>query len=359
MRVLWFNLAWDRADPVLGFATRWVEEVARRVDSVHVVPMRLGAIGDLPSNVTVASVGKERGWSEARRFVEFERILAAQGRRGGADVVFAHMMPLFVILAAPWCRRRRIPQVLWYAHGSVTRRLRLAARLSARVVTSTPAGFRLPRPAPICLGQGIDTVRFACDRAPGLRSPVRVLIAGRLSPVKRVRESIEAVGRAASVGGAAWEILVAGAPATSADEDYARSLRQNASTSRTPVKWMEGVPHDSMPGVYREADFLVNLSETGSLDKVILEALAAGCLPVSSNAAFRDDVDGTPLGRLVVDPTAEAAGKALADLARQKDHVDALRRDGRAWVVRNHGLERLVERLVEVLREVQSAGRVT
>jgi glycosyltransferase involved in cell wall biosynthesis len=319
--------------------------------------MRLGRIGELPENVVLASVGKEQGWSKPRRWIEFNRILRAQGARGGADVAFAHMMPLFLILADRWCRRRGIPQVLWYAHGSVTRRLRRAARLAARVVTSTPAGFRLQQPEPTCLGQGIDMARFRHERTVPMHRPVRVLIAGRLSPVKRVRESIEAVRRAAAAAtDCDWEIAVAGATATSTDEAYAQSLREDGGSGEMRIEWLGGVAYESMPEVYRDADFLVNLSETGSLDKVILEALAAGCLPVSSNAAFCEEVAGTPLSRLAAGSSPKDVGMALAGLAGNPSELERLRRAGLDWVGREHGLERLADRLVEVFREVREKG---
>ncbi len=59
MHVLWFNLATDLDDPILAFTNSWIREVAKKVDSVHVITMRLGRV-ELPENVRIYSVGKEK-----------------------------------------------------------------------------------------------------------------------------------------------------------------------------------------------------------------------------------------------------------------------------------------------------------
>ena len=50
MRLLWFNLATDVDDPVLGFTSRWIQAIATKVERIHVITMRAGRI-ELPENV--------------------------------------------------------------------------------------------------------------------------------------------------------------------------------------------------------------------------------------------------------------------------------------------------------------------
>ena len=66
MRILLFNLATDADDPLLGFTTRWIGALAERVEFIHVITMRVGRL-EMPANVRVYSVGKEKGYSEPRR----------------------------------------------------------------------------------------------------------------------------------------------------------------------------------------------------------------------------------------------------------------------------------------------------
>jgi hypothetical protein len=60
MRVLYFSLAVDADDPILGFTGRWIRELAGRVEFVHVITMSAGRV-EVPGNVRIYSVGKERG----------------------------------------------------------------------------------------------------------------------------------------------------------------------------------------------------------------------------------------------------------------------------------------------------------
>ena len=68
MRLLWFNLATDLDDPILAFTNSWIRAIANKVDSIHVITMRLGRT-ELPENVRIYSVGKEKQFSEPRRMV--------------------------------------------------------------------------------------------------------------------------------------------------------------------------------------------------------------------------------------------------------------------------------------------------
>ena len=100
MHLLLFNLATDADDPLLGFTTSWIRAIARRVTSIHVITMRSGRC-DLPDNVTVYSVGKEKGYSEPRRVLEFYRHLFSILGNHPIDACFCHMIPAFVFLAGP------------------------------------------------------------------------------------------------------------------------------------------------------------------------------------------------------------------------------------------------------------------
>ena len=117
MRLLWFNLATDVDDPVLGFTSRWIQAIATKVERIHVITMRAGRI-ELPENVRCDSVGKEAGYSRPRRIVEFYRILLEVLRNEPVDACFSHMFPLFTVPAAPLLRPKGVPIVTWYAHPS-------------------------------------------------------------------------------------------------------------------------------------------------------------------------------------------------------------------------------------------------
>src|SRR5439155_1489476 len=52
------------------------------------------------------------------------------------------------------------------------------------------------------------------------------------------------------------------------------------------VRLVGPLPQRETPALYRDAFLHLNLSETGSMDKSVLEALACGCPALTSNPAF-------------------------------------------------------------------------
>ena len=193
MRILLFNLATDADHPLLGFTTGWIRALAEHVEFVHVITMRAGRI-EVPGNVRVYSVGKERGYSEPRRVLEFYKILARILREDSIDVCFSHMIPIFTVLAAPVLKIKGIPIITWYAHANVTRTLKVAHRLSDRMVSSLSTAYPYKHDKLIQVGQGIDTARLVPDAAIIREDRPVILCVGRLSPVKDHPTLITAAG---------------------------------------------------------------------------------------------------------------------------------------------------------------------
>lgn len=346
MQLLWFNLRTDADDPVLGFTTSWIRSVARHVSHVDVVTMSTGRV-DVPENVSVFSVGKERGYNELRRTFEFYRILGGLTRSTRYDACFAHMMPLFAVLGAPILAVRGIPITLWYAHRTVTPLLRCAAMASRQVVTSSLEGFRLAHRRVIVTGQGIDTDTFG-PAAPDTRPQGTFIIAvvGRLSPIKRVELVIEAARQIVCVHGfRGLRVRVIG-PVLDAEyaEQLARQVR--AAALEDHVEFVGAVPFGQVATAYRSADLIASFSDTGSLDKVELEAMSCGVPIVTSNQAFRAALGdlGPELVLSAPDPN-ELARRVLVLAAESPERRFMLSSRIRAFVVERHGLERLGHRL--------------
>ena len=116
-----------------GFASRWISSFAKICEKVDVITMLKGRV-DLPSNVQVYSVGKEKGYSEARRCILFYRHLSKILSEGRPTVCFSHMIPIFTILGAPLLRAKGIPIITWYAHLSSSTTLKLAHHLSNIII---------------------------------------------------------------------------------------------------------------------------------------------------------------------------------------------------------------------------------
>lgn len=352
MRLLLFNLRTDVDDTALGFTTAWINAIAPRWEHVDVVTLHAGRL-ELPDNVTVHSAGREHGYRRWRMLARFYGLVTLVVLRRRPDVCFAHMTPLFSSLFWPVRKLARVPLLLWYAHGSVTRELKIAERLADRCVTSTPAGFRLRSDKLGVLGQGVDVERFRPPPAVADDYERTVLVLGRLTPSKHVDEAIRAIGRVRLE----WpdvRLRVVGGPVTAADQDYARRIGAlvDEHDIGDSVQLVGAVPFARIAEQYATGGVFLNLGSTGSLDKAILESMAAGCIPISRNDAFAALAAEHGIEDLVIGAGADAIAAALSRvLSMAAVERAALRRRLRTIVEQEHSLERLAG---EVQRELEA-----
>jgi glycosyltransferase involved in cell wall biosynthesis len=315
MRVLMVTQSVDLDDSVLGFTHAWIEALAHRVAQLHVVTPIAGRY-DLPDNVTVHAWGPpgkaSTRWQRARFYIG--RFIGLIWKRR-VDVVFVHMIPRWVLVAAPFCKLRGVPIVLWYSHRQVTLELKLAHRLASRVVTASPESYSLYDDRVSVVGHGIDTSLFAPaeEAQPQARSVVSV---GRISPIK----NYDVLIRAAQIlvherGQEDWRFTIVGGASRGAAglESTLCGLVEQLALQRW-VSFVGEVPNQAMPGVYRAHALSVNLCPTGGMDKVVLESMACYTVALVCNRTFAP-LFGDESDRLIF-----REGDAT-DLA---DHLEAL-----------------------------------
>jgi glycosyltransferase involved in cell wall biosynthesis len=345
-RLLLFNLVTDADDPILGFTTVWINALARHCSQIDVLTMQAGRL-ELAPNVRVYSVGKERGYGEARRTIEFYRILGDLLRKNHYDACFAHMQPLFAVMAAPLLKLRRVPITLWYAHKSVTPKLKLAEKWVDHVVTASPESFRLPSRKVIVTGHGIDTNFFVPADAPH-DQPFTILSVSRIAPIKKLEILIEAMRRLAAQGQNFRLRIVGGADSQhTAYENWLRHHTVDQGLAQI-VEFVGSVPYHQVASIYRTADVMVNLSNTGSIDKAVLEAMSSGLPIITANEAFTPVLQQWSDDLLVEADSPEMLAEKLARLAAQSpEKRRALGCELREIVVRDHSLEHLAKKLVD------------
>jgi glycosyltransferase involved in cell wall biosynthesis len=315
-RLVFITQQVDPEHPWLAAAVPKIRALAARVDEVAVLADR-AVDGVLPANCRVrpfgapSRLGRGRLWLGALR-----RELSPQPL-----AVVAHQIPLFVILAAPLVRPRRIPLLLWYTSHVTSRQLVLAERAATTVLSVDRRSFPLRSSKVVAVGHGIDTAAFAArERVPG--TPLQLLALGRTSPSK----GLETIVRAAQLAEAHLEVR---GSAVAADD---RAVQ--ARLAALGVHVQEPVPHSQVPALLATKDVLVSNMREGSLDKVVYEA-AATCMPVlASNSGF-DDVLPPEL-RFARDDPADLAARlrGLVDVDR-----NALGRELRARVEARHSVE--------------------
>ena len=312
MKLLVLTQKVDMGDSNLGFFHSWIFEFAKLCSQVTVICLQEGS-HDLSANVSVKSLGKERGTSKLSQILHF--MFYILHLRHEYDAVFVHMNPEYVILGGLFWRLLGKKIALWYTHKHVDLKLKIAEKFANIIFTASSESFRLKSKKVVVTGHGVDTEFFS----PGPKHfrGHRIVTAGRITPAKHIKEMIEAVGP---------DLIVAGVPITPTDYIYAKELESKAN-------FIGSVSY--MPDFYRSADLFLSLSTTGSIDKSVLEALACGTPVLTTNEAFKQ------VPQIYTE---------LTNLSQAiKDNLDKPQPSLREWVIREHSLKRLIPRIIHEL----------
>lgn len=324
MRLLIVTQVVDTEDPVLGFFVRWIEEFAKYTEHIEVICLKEGR-HTFPANVRVHSLGKETHISRVKYIFHFYKYV--WDLRHEYDTVFVHMNPEYLLLAG-WLWRlwnKRI--ALWYTHKTVDLKLRIAVSFVHTVFTASSESFRLKTKKLHVMGHGIDGNFFFPD--PAVLRGTAVLSAGRLSPTKRHDLVISA---AAHFPNEVW--IVGNGP----ERQRLENLAENLSITER-VHFLGPQTQEQLRKEYREACVFLHVSETGSLDKVVLEALSCG-LPVITTAITLSDLPVT------VVPSEEIS---IAEEVLAAHNIDP--QSLFSYVQEHHSLQKLIP---TILKEMQT-----
>lgn len=267
MKLLICTQTVDTGDSDLGFFVRWIEEFAKHCEKVTVICLREGK-HSLPNNVEVFTLGKT---SRILQTVRLWRICIS--RRHEYDAVFVHMNPEYIVATGFLWKLMHKRIALWYTHKSVDMKLRVAVMLADVIFTASKESFRLSSKKVHVMGHGIDTDFFSTDT-----SIVRGdwwLTAGRLNKSKRHDLAI----RMAAQAGKELHVIGTG-PERSSLDALARELGVRTT-------FLGGLSHLHVRDEFRRAGLFLHTSETGSLDKMILEAVACGCSVITRDQALK------------------------------------------------------------------------
>jgi glycosyltransferase involved in cell wall biosynthesis len=266
-------------------------------------------------------------------------------RHGRFDACFVHMSHEWVRRLWPVLAPRRVPILLWYAHGSVGLGLRLSHRLADRVVTSSPEGFRIRSPKAVVVGQAIDTDLHRPLERP--ERPDEVIYVGRIAPRKRIDLLLAALAALVEMRPDLPIRLRLVGPTLPGDRAYGEALRERIAGLGLAerVAWTGAVDAARIPWLHRSAFVHLNVSRTGSMDKTVLEALACGCPVLTSNEAFRDLLRDQP-DLFLADDRPEAIARRILALHEGEGRDPA---SLRGLVVGRHDLGGYVDRILEQL----------
>ncbi|OIO52864.1 MAG: hypothetical protein AUJ11_00190 [Parcubacteria group bacterium CG1_02_44_65] len=291
MKLLIFTQIIDLNDDVLGFMHGWIAEFARNCESVTAVCLKMGE-HNLPPNVKVLSLGKERGKSRLKYVFNFYKYLWQE--RKNYDKVFVHMNYEYVVMGGIFWRILRKKIGLWYAHGKVPFQLRLAEKLTHVIFSSTKSGCRLVSPKINVIGQGIDTEKLLItDYEWRLNNRNKIISIGRISPSKDYETLIKAVEILKNQG-IKLKAEIIGGPAMESDKEYLSLLEQEIKEKKLgeEIKFIGPVANKDILKYLLSAGIFANMGLTGSLDKAMAEAMATELPVLTCNEAMLEVLGG-------------------------------------------------------------------
>ena len=339
MRLLVVSQKVDKKDPILGFFHHWLEELSGRFEDLVVICLEEGE-HNLPGNVRVLSLGKEKGGSKLKYLKNFYKYI--WNERKNYDGVFVHMNQEYVLLGWKFWKLWGKKIYLWRNHPEGSWLTRMSVTVSNKVFCTSKqsytARFKKTKIMPVGIDEDIYKGREQNQNNNNL------LFFGRLSTVKNVHIFIHALS-ILNEGNADFRADIIGSPTDERGKEYENKLHEigNDLVRAGKLAFKPAISPDENITLYAKYDLYVNLTPDGSFDKTILEAAASAVPVLASNSALRGVVDGRcylpELEPKVV------SGRIKEFLGLDISEKNKIGQELREFVVRSHSLKQLVSLL--------------
>lgn len=286
MKLLILTQKVDINDDVLGFTHDWIVEFSKNCEKINVIALSVGKY-DLPENVKVFSLGKEKGKSKIKYLVNFYKYIWLE--RKNYDSVFVHMNQVYAILGGLFWRSEGKKIGFWYAHKSISISLKIAEKIVNVIFTPSKESFRLVSKKINITGHGINIDIFKPALNIEKNKEFKIITVGRISPIKDYEVLIKAID-VITKQGVEVDVKIIGGPGTLEQEKYFSDLQKIVKEKKLDniISFIGSVPYKENLHYFQSADLFVNMSRTGSLDKAILEAMACGVIVLSSNDSYKE-----------------------------------------------------------------------
>ena len=349
MKLLITTQTIDKNDPILGFFHGWVEEFAKHFERVDVICLREG-VHTLPDNVHVHSLGKENGENKLKYLFRFYKYFYILFFRVRVDYVLFHMGAIYNILAAPFFLIRKIRKTKffwWKTHGLLNLTGRIALTCVDEVVTAGSKSFNAKTNKVRSVGHAVDTDALLYSEKVSEHTGLKTIAVGRITPIKKNEIAVNVIAEYRRTVNDQISLDLYG-PVT----DAAYKTKLDAEIMRkhleTQVTFCGAKTQAEMWSVYSKYDVLIHPSYEAGFDKVVLEAMAAGVIPVTSIQSF-EPVLG-PLGLYAAPQDVAQYVEMLSRIRNMRDtERSELRKRLRKIVETEHSIGTLSERIFGVL----------
>ena len=332
MRLLIITQKVDINDDILGFFHHWIEKLAEKFESIIVICLQKGEY-NLPKNVEILSLGKEKNRSKIKYLWNFYKYIFLY--RKNYDSVFVHMNQKYVILGGIFWKLFGKKVSMWRNHLKGNFFTRITVLMSDVVFCTSQFAFVSKYKKTKIMPVGIDIEKFK-PQISNLKSPNSILYLGRISPIKKVDILIEAL-RILRDKNINFRAKIIG-DATEKDKKYYKNLKQYVDIER-------GVPNYRTPEIYNQYEIFVNMTNSGSMDKTIFEAMACGCLVLLSNKSLLGQIDE----RLFFEENNadDLAIKLEKILSLSDSEKQSIIKTSKDFVIQKHSLNLLIKKLLE------------
>lgn len=332
----------DKNDGVLGFFHAWVEKFAKHCEKITVICLQKGEY-DFPKNVHVLSLGKEEGDSRFKYFFRFYRYIWRE--RKNYDSVFVHMNREYVLLGGVLWRAWGKKIMLWSNHKKGNIFTRIAVYLSDVVFCTSKFSYTAQFKKTKIMPVGVDTELFK-RTVSAERKKNSILCIGRIAPVKNIDVLIDVLLLLDNEGRDFTATLVG--DSLSKDTEYLTIIRTKAAPllEKGKIQFLGSIPNSKTAEIYARHEIYVNLTDSGSFDKTILEAMASECIVIASNALLKDILTERFLFE-EKNPTS-LAEKLQAALSLPENEKEGYEKTFRRYAL-NHDISCLAEKLFSFL----------
>lgn len=334
----------DQNDDVLGFFHRWIAEFAKHAEQVTVIALGVGEY-NLPDNVRVFSLGKERGISRLGYILNFYHLVWRE--RKTYDTVFVHMNQEYVLFGGLLWKLLGKKITMWRNHPAGSLLTRVAMFFSDKLFCTSKYSFTARSKKTVLMPAGADTELFQKnDRIS--RAPQSILFLGRISPIKNVDVLIDALLEV-DQDGCSFTATVVG-KALPKDEGYEAMIKDKAKPllDKGKIKFVGSIANSKTPEIYNTHELFVNLTDSGSFDKTILEAMACECVTLVSNRSFTGMI---PNQFIFTEKDAhDLAHKITKALSLSGEEKAKTTKASRKFVYEHHSLASLSEQLMKEIK---------
>ena len=305
MKLVMLTLAVDDNLQEEGFIVDWVKALAREVEELVVIALKVNPKVTLPTKVKVYEVPVTH--KLGKLWFVF-RTLNKEYYLGRIDGVFCHILEIWGVIGGLWGRLNGVRSVYWYAGGIPIKLfsfLKVAFLMVEVIATCSEREKRRYRQwwgrqkKVVNLGHAIDIQSFQLIKNRG-DEVFTIGYVARATRIKNIDGLIRAFGKLRIPRRLRLHLALA---RTNENTIYYRKLSELAKSianERRKIMISTDLTYRQLPDYYRSLDLYVHPSLQTSIDKAALEAVSSGVPVLLSATAYGEVVD--TFNQVVVSP---------------------------------------------------------